>query len=118
MITISVKPVINSTRSETCTPRYAVSATPPTPTTVHSQTGTVIPYSAATHGVSTVLAMYENTRVGANGSHKLTYQPAKNPARGCSERAIHVYQPPAEGNTRASSFTESASGSSMAPASK
>ena len=29
------------------------------------------------------------------------YQPAKKPARGESERAIQVYQPPADGNARA-----------------
>jgi len=46
------------------------------------------------------------------------YQPAKNPARGLSERPIQVYQPPADGNARPSSLTESVSGSSMMPAAK
>ena len=72
------------------------------PAVVQSQTGTSTPYSLRTAGVSTVLARYEKTSAGANGSHSVMYQPAKKPARGCSDRAIHVYQPPAEGKAFAS----------------
>src|SRR5258705_9008739 len=98
MMRISVSPVTTRTRSESRIPRYAVQATPPTPTVVHTQIGISIPYSARTTGESTVLARYENTSAGANGSQSVMYQPAKKPARGCSERAIQGYQPPAEGN--------------------
>src|SRR5689334_6336827 len=116
MIAISVSPVATRTFSDTRIPLYAVHATSEIPHVVHAQTGTSMPYSACTAGVSTVLARYEKTSAGANGSHSVMYQPAKNPARGCSERAIHVYQPPAEGKALASWFTATANGRRIAPA--
>src|SRR5882672_11285395 len=118
MMAISESPVMTSTRSETRIPRYAVQATRPTPAVVQTQTGTLIPYSARTTGVRTVVARYEKTSAGANGSQSVMYQPAKKPARGCSERAIHVYHPPAEGNALASWFTATAKGRRIAPATK
>src|SRR5260221_4561053 len=82
MMTTSLRPVTTSTRSEARTPMYAVAATSPNPPAVQTHTGMFTPYSASTTGVSTVLARYEKTSAGANGSQRVMYQPAKKPARG------------------------------------
>ncbi len=49
------------------------------------------------------------------GSQTENSTPAKNPARGWRARAIHVYHPPADGNTFASCAAFSACSASSAP---
>src|ERR1700730_3223669 len=60
------------------------------------------PYSALIDGSSTVLARNAMVSVATGGSQMENSTPAKNPARGWKDRAIQVYQPPADGNTLAS----------------
>src|SRR2546423_11809760 len=66
-------------------------------------------------GCSTSWPSSDSVSAPTGGSHTEKNVPAKNPARGCSVRAIHVYQPPAEGNTLASCAAESACMHRIAP---
>jgi hypothetical protein len=66
-------------------------------------------------GSSTVLPSSESVSAPTGGSQTEKSTPAKKPARGCSARAIQVYQPPADGNTLASCADESACSASSAP---
>jgi hypothetical protein len=84
--------------------------------TIHH--GTVMPYSDLSAGSSTVLEKNANVSTPTGGSQMEKIQPARKPARGCSERAIQVYQPPAEGNALASWLTEMATSSMPTPANR
>src|SRR5262245_50841053 len=62
----------------------------------------VTSYSALIDGSSTTFARYDRVSAPTGGSQTENRTPAKKPARGWRARAIHVYQPPADGNTLAS----------------
>ena len=73
------------------------------------------PYSALIDGSSTVLARYDSVSAATGGSQIENSTPAKNPARGWKARAIQVYQPPADGKTRASCAADRACNPSRIP---
>src|SRR5689334_14107405 len=75
-------------------------------------------YSALIDGSSTVLARNDRVSAPTGGSQTENRTPAKKPARGWKARAIHVYQPPAEGNTFASCAADRACRLSSAPPNK
>src|SRR5215467_11804251 len=75
----------------------------------------VTSYSALVDGSSTVFARNDSVSAPTGGSHIENSTPAKNPARGCKARAIHVYQPPADGNTFASCAADRACRHRSAP---
>src|SRR5215831_5673497 len=72
-------------------------------------------YSVLIDGSSTVFARNERVSAPTGGSQIENSTPAKKPARGWNARAIHVYQPPADGNTFASCAAFSACRASSAP---
>src|SRR5689334_8383890 len=75
----------------------------------------VTPYSALIDGSRTVFARNDRVSAPTGGSQMEKSTPAKNPARGWKDRAIQVYQPPAEGNTFASCAADRACSISSAP---
>src|SRR5215468_7585640 len=75
----------------------------------------VTSYSDLIDGSSTTFARYDRVSAPTGGSQIENKTPAKKPARGCRARAIHVYQPPADGNTLASWAALSACSASSAP---
>src|SRR5215470_2987837 len=72
------------------------------PATTQTHHQIVTPYSVLIDGSSTVFARSDSVSAPTGGSQTENSTPAKNPARGCRAREIHVYQPPADGNTLAS----------------
>src|SRR5437773_12216164 len=108
MITISTKPVMISTRSEIAIPLYARYTTKASPTTTQIHHGIVTPYSCLMEGSSTTLARNDRVRAPTGGSQTEKNTPAKKPALGCTARAIHVYQPPADGTTLANCAADTA----------
>src|SRR5215470_6509742 len=75
----------------------------------------VTSYSDLIDGSSTTFARYDRVSAPTGGSQTENSTPAKNPARGCKARAIHVYQPPADGNTLASCAADRACRHRSAP---
>src|SRR6266511_2260916 len=113
--TISMDPVMISSRSETTMPAYAHQITRASPATTQIHQGIVTPYSSLMAGSRTVLPSSDKVSAPTGGSHTEKNTPAKKPARGCSVRAIQVYQPPADGNCLASCAADSAWSASSAP---
>src|SRR5579875_225915 len=68
--------------------------------------GMLTPYSALTAGCRTAEAREATVSRAAGGSQIDQNHPPRNPARGCSAPAIHVYQPPADGHCFANWLTE------------
>jgi hypothetical protein len=66
-------------------------------------------------GSRTVFPSSESVSAPTGGSQTEKNTPAKKPARGCSARAIHVYHPPADGNTFASCEDDNAWSARSAP---
>src|SRR5215472_4213043 len=85
----------------------------PAITQIHQ--GMSTPYSALIDGSRTVLARNERVSAPTGGSQIENSTPAKKPARGWRARAIHVYQPPADGNTLANCAADRACRHSSAP---
>ena len=85
------------------------------PATTQIHQGISTPYSALIDGSRTVLARNDRVSTPTGGSQTENSTPAKNPARGWKAREIHVYQPPADGNTFASCAAFSACRASSAP---
>src|SRR5215469_4613847 len=85
----------------------------PAITQIHQ--GMSTPYSALIDGSRTVLARNDRVSAPTGGSQIENSTPAKKPARGSNARAIHVYQPPADGNTFASCAAFSACSIRSAP---
>src|SRR2546421_13120016 len=75
----------------------------------------VTPYSALIEGSRTSTARNDSVSAPTGGSQTEKSHPAKNPARGWSARAIHVYHPPADGKTLASWAADSAWMASRTP---
>src|SRR5215470_1458533 len=75
----------------------------------------VTPYWVLIDGSSTVFARSDSVSAPTGGSQTENSTPVKNPARGWKVREIHVYQPPADGNTFASCAAFSACRASSAP---
>src|SRR5262249_58107953 len=75
----------------------------------------VTPYSALIEGSRTSTARNDSVSAPTGGSQTENSTPAKNPARGWKAREIHVYQPPADGNTFANCAAFSACRASSAP---
>src|SRR5271169_4424284 len=88
------------------------------PATTQIHHGMSTPYSALIDGSRTVFAWNDTVSAATGGSQTEKSTPAKNPARGWRAREIHVYQPPADGNTFASCAAVSACRASSAPPSR
>src|SRR5260221_8181099 len=84
-------------------------------TTTQIHHGIVTPYSALMDGSSTVFASSDRVSAPTGGSQIENRTPAKKPARGWKVRAIHVYHPPADGNTFANWAAFSACSARSAP---
>ena len=102
MSTISMTPVTIMMRSDTLMPEYDHHATRIRPRIGQICHGMLTPYSCFSAGWSTSCPSSDRVSAPTGGSQMENSHPAKNPARGCRARAIHVYHPPAEGNTLAS----------------
>src|SRR2546423_709494 len=106
--TISTTPVMIMRRSETLMPAYDHHATRMRPAIGQICHGMLTPYSDLRAGWSTSCPSKESVSAPTGGSQIEKSHPAKNPARGWSARAIHVYHPPADGKTLASWAADSA----------